>query len=317
MAQGHEWDDKVALLVRRKHMAVPPHRVVQFNAAGTQTRDLRFFDHGDSIHDGLCQGWLGFGGPNFSVQPQGELVIRVGATHPALAWDGQPIVFTLAASHPLQSPQSGVAKEYVAALDWFGATARQSYMARLDEGLAADHRWIQSLMPTRFSAMASVLTKEGWHPLDQRQTAMLLRARPDPDDKSRIQGRMQRLLTPAAAVCSQHVSAIDAELRGLRTEDLRHAITAWTARKKVIEAESGTLAQVFRNRAAARGRVDNQNMVNALRGQVEADERRATLAVLMAQTRIKLTGAAIAAAIQSHPRSLMHVSLRFVAPEGG
>lgn len=58
-------------------------------------------------------------------------------------------------------------------------------------------------------------------------------------------------------------------------------------------------------------------MVNALRGQVEADERRATLAVLMAQTRIKLTGAAIAAAIQSHPHSLMHASLRFVAPEGG
>jgi hypothetical protein len=165
--------------------------------------------------------------------------------------------------------------------------------------------------------MASVLTKEGWHPLDQRQTAVLLRARPDPDDKNRIQGRMQRLLTPAAAVCSQHVSVIDAELRDLRSEDLRHAITAWTARKKVIEAESGTLAQVFRNRAAARGRVDNQSMVNALRGQVEADERRATLAVLMAQTRIKLTGAAIAAAIQSHPRSLMHVSLRFVAPEGG
>ncbi|HQU69087.1 MAG TPA: DEAD/DEAH box helicase [Albidovulum sp.] len=317
MAQGHEWDDKVALLVRRKHMAVPPHRFVQFNAVGTQTRDLRFFDHGDSIHDGLCQGWLGFGGPNFSVQPQGELVIRVGETHPALAWNGQPIVVTLAASHPLQSPHSGVAKEFAAALDWFGATARQSYLARLDEGLAADHRWIQSLMPTRFSAMASVLTKEGWHRLDQRQTAMLLRAMPDPDNKSRIQGRMQRLLTPAAAVCSQHVSAIDAELRDLRTEDLRHAITAWTARKKLIEAESGTLAQVFRNRAAARGRVDNQSMVNALRGQVEADERRATLAVLMAQTRIKLTGAAIAAAIQSHPRSLMHASLRFVAPEGG
>jgi transposase-like protein len=166
---------------------------------------------------------------------------------------------------------------------------------------AADHRWMQSLMPTRFLAMAPVLTKEGWHPLDPQQTATLLRARPDPDDKNRIQGRMQKLLAPAAGVSSQHVNAIDADLKDLRTKDLRQVIKAWTARKQVIEAEGETLAQGFRNRAAARARVDNQSMVNALRGQVEADERRATLAVLMAQTRIKLTVAAIAAAIQSHP----------------
>ena len=165
--------------------------------------------------------------------------------------------------------------------------------------------------------MASVLTKEGWHPLDPQQTAMLLRARPDPDDKNRIQGRMQKLLTPAAGVCSQHVSVIDADLKDLRTKDLRQVIKAWTDRKQVIEAEGETLAQGFRNRAAARARVDNQSMVNALRGQVEADERRATLAILMAQTRMKLTGTAIAAAIQSHPRRLMHACLRFVAPEGG
>lgn len=317
MAQGHEWDDKMALLLRRKHVAVPPHRFVQFNAAGTQTRDLRFFDHGDSIHDGLCQGWLGFGGPHFSNQLRSELIVRVGATHPALAWAGLPIVISLAASQPLALPHASAANDFAAALDWFGTSARQSYLARLDEGLSADHRWMQSMMPTRFLAMASVLTTDGWHQLDPRHTAMLLRAMPDPNDKTRIQGRMQRLFTPAAAVGSQHVSAIDAELKGLRSEDLRSAITAWTARKKVIEAESGTLAQVFRNRAAARGRVDNQSMVNALRGQVEADERRATLAVLMAQTRIKLTGEAIAAAIQSHPRSLLHASLRFVAPEGG
>lgn len=317
MAQGHEWDDKVALLVRRKNMAVPPHRFVQFNAAGTQTRDLRFFDHGDSIHDGLCQGWLGFGDPHFSGQPQGELVIRVGATHPALAWAGLPIAITLAASQPLEPPRSGAVKYFAAALDWFGTSARQSYLARLDEGLAADHRWMQSLIPTRFLAMASVLTKEGWHPLDPQQTAMLLRARPDPDDKNRIQGRMQKLLTPAAGVCRKHVSVIDADLKDLRTKDLRQVIKAWTDRKQVIEAEGETLAQGFRNRAAARARVDNQSMVNALRGQVEADERRATLAVLMAQTRMKLTGTAIAAAIQSHPRRLMHACLRFVAPEGG
>ena len=119
--------DKVALLVRRKHMAVPPYRFVQFNAAGTQTRDLRFFDHGDSIHDGLCQGWLGFGGPHFFGQPQGELVIRVGAPHPALGWAGLPIAITLAASQPLEPPHSGAVKNFAAALDWFGTSARQSY----------------------------------------------------------------------------------------------------------------------------------------------------------------------------------------------
>ena len=97
--------------------------------------------------------------------------------------------------------------------------------------------------------MASVLTKEGWHPLDPQQTAMLLRARPDPDDKNRIQGRMQKLLTPAAGVCSQHVSVIDADLKDLRTKDLRQVIKAWTDRKQVIEAEGETLAQGFRNRA--------------------------------------------------------------------
>lgn len=66
-------------------------------------------------------------------------------------------------------------------------------------------------------------------------------------------------------------------------------INAWTDRKQVIEAEGETLAQGFPNRTAARARVDNQSMVNALRGEVEANERRATVAVLMAKTPVKVT----------------------------
>jgi ATP-dependent helicase HepA len=81
-----------------------------------------------------------------------------------------------------------------------------------------------------------------------------------------------------------HVSKIDADLK-----DLRQMIKAWTDRKQVIEAEGETLAQGFPNRTAARARVDNQSMVNALRGEVEAKERRATVAVLMAKTRVKVT----------------------------
>ena len=315
--KDREWDDKAALLVRRKHLSEPPHRVVQFNAAGTQTRDLRFFDHGDSIHDGLRRGWLGFGGPQFAGHPLGELVVKVGTTHPALTWAGLPIIITLAASQPPDPPPLGATKDFVAALDWFGVSARQSYLARLDEGLAADRRWLQALMPTRLLPKASVLSENGWHLLDPQQTATLLRARPDPADKTRVSGRMHKLRAPVTAVCRQQDAAIDVDLKDLRTGDLQQIIKAWTARKRVIEAEGEVLAQCFRNRAEARGKVDNQSMAAARRGQVEADERRAALVLLATRTRVKLTGAAITAAIQSRPRRLMHACLRFVAPEGG
>jgi len=158
MEKDREWDSKVALLLRRKHLAVPPYRVVQFSTAGSQTRDLRFFDHGDSIHDGLCKGWLGFGSPLFACLPQGELVVKVGASHPALEWRERLLLLTIAASRPPEPLSPGTMQDFASALDWFSASARQSYLARLDEGLTADRRWLQTLLPARFLPKASVLS---------------------------------------------------------------------------------------------------------------------------------------------------------------
>jgi hypothetical protein len=208
-------------------------------------------------------------------------------------------------------------QDFASALDWLSASARQSYLARLDEGLTADRRWLQTLLPARFLPKASVLTDDGWQSLDTHQIATLLRARPDSAEKTRVSGRLQKLSVPVTAACRQHDAAIEADLKNLRTRELQQVIAAWTARKRVIEAESEALAQVFRNRGVARARVGNQSMAAARRGLVEADERRAALILQMVKTRLRLTGAQIAGAIQSRPREDLHACLRFVAPEVG
>lgn len=315
MDKDREADDKVALLIHRRHLSVPPIRTVQASSGGGTPHDLRFFEHGDAIHDGLCQGWLDFGLPVFGDGMQGEIVVKVGDGHPALALGGRPVAMTIAVTRLRAPPPPINNSDFGAALDWFPQTARDSYLAQLGEGVAADHRWLQTQLPSRLRVRASVLKGQDWEDLDTSQIPALLRARPNPEDRTRISGTLQKLRLNVDPVFKRHLDEIDNEFNALRSGDLKSAVEEWKRRLKVIYHDARIFAQVFRNRAENRARGAATSMAALRRGQVEANERREALVGLLAQARTRIAKDLIAAAIRDRTRVTLHACVRFVAPE--
>ncbi|TAZ73775.1 hypothetical protein ELH70_14440 [Rhizobium ruizarguesonis] len=312
MGQTDSSSEAVHFLIKRHEMAVPPARTVIANAGEVTPRPIQFFDHGATLHDQLCQGWIDFGGTHFSESPKRELLIRVGNGHPALAFNGRPILISGMLRKQLTRPSREIPVALSEALGRFSKSGAATYLAQYHEALEADERWLAQYLPSQIAFRASCFGENGWERLDAPQTALLLRCATSPRDRTRIVSRFQAIRTSTEQQCSEHRRSIQSEFDHRRKVRLGAVVTSWKSRLRLIQGEADDLAEIFENRSQARAQITSAEMAAATLGRVEADLRRATLMRLRSEARRSVTAQLIRSVIAPHPVLELHSCMRFI-----
>jgi ATP-dependent helicase HepA len=311
--QGNERDDKVPLLLSRRHMTVPPSARVKVSEGDTSERPLHFFDHGAAIHDELLKRWLEFGARRFASVPRVETLIKVGPDHPGLALEGRPVLVSVSMGNPISEEAIAIPDTLAMSAAGLSAAAWEDCVAQHREGVEADRRWLSDLFPARFMFRVSTLGDHGWESVKQDVATTLLRARPNREDKTRVQSSEVRLKTSVASQCDRQVAEMKTEFKDYCDTALRILPKAWKRRHEAIKQDATDLAEVFRNRAETRARqVAGAAMAALQRGQVEADRRREALALARADARTKAAYALMTGTMKAQLGVTLHACLRFV-----
>lgn len=294
-------------------MTVPPSARVKVSAGDTSERPLHFFDHGAAIHDELLTRWLEFGVHRFDTAPRMETLIKVGPDHPGLALEGRPVLVSMSMGNPISEEQISIPDTLANSAAGLSAAAWEDCVAQHREGVEADRRWLSDLFPARLMFRVSTLGVHGWESVRQDLATILLRARPNREDKTRVQSSEVRLKTSVASQCDRHVAEMKAELKDYCDTAVKILPKAWKHRHEAIQQDATDLAEVFRNRAEIRARqVAGAAMAAAQRGQVEADRRREALVLARAEARTQAAYALMTRTTKAQLGITLHACLRFV-----
>jgi len=312
MGQSDASADGMYFLVKRRDMSVPPARTVLVNAGESTPRPLQFYDHGATVHDQLCQGWLNFGVPRFSAASQREIVVRVGTGHPALEFNGRPILLSAISRQISPQGKEDVPAELEEALARFSENAAETYLAQHQEGLDADRRWLAQHLPTQVAIKASILSDGVWEGLGADQVSVLLRCSPTRDYRGKVSSRLQNRGIKTTLQSDEHRKSIQTEFDRELKPRVAPMLAEWKLRRRLIGAEAEDHATIYENRSEARAQVTSTEMAAARRGLVEADLRRASLMRIRNEARTKATEQVLRS-LSTHLRQTeTHACLRFV-----
>ena len=304
MKKDNARDDKLPILINRRKMTSPPSRTVLMNDADKSETPLRFFDHGEVLHDELVRRWLEFGAPRFQSSPDGEILVKVNSEHPALAWEGRTIVLSIGCGESITAASTGISEQ---------SDEAPEFTAQFQEGIEADIRWLTDLVPTQFMFRASVQNNDNWEEIETIDAAVLLRSRPDMSEKSVLRSKRMKLRTSVKTCSAEHSKAMTREFQAYRKSVLLKLPTTWAQRYKVMKNEAENKALVYENRADRRALVTGpEAMAPANIGRVNADRRRAKLTKALLEARADTTSKTIASIAGEKQLFEMHVCLRFI-----
>lgn len=308
MRKDNVRDDKLPILINRRTMTTPPSRAVLMNGADKSETPLRFFDHGEPLHDELVRRWFDFGMPHFQSPPDGEILVKVMRDHPALHWEGRTILLSVAIGEPIVATPSDIPDGFSKARD-FGPDYQ--------EGIEADLRWLTDLVPSQFMFRASVQNNDAWETLEAIDAAVLLRSRPDMSEKPVLRSKWMKLRTNVKNCSAQHSEAMRSEFQAYHKSALQKLPATWARRYKVMKNEAEKTALLYQNRADVRALVSGtEAMAHAIQGRVDADLRRAVSTKAFFEARADAARKTIAAIASARPLCEMHVCLRFLRVDG-
>lgn len=304
MRKDNVRDDKLPILINRRKMTTPPSRAVLMSKADKSETPLRFFDHGEPLHDELVRRWVDFGMPRFRSPPDGEILVKVTRNHPALNWAGRTILLSAATGEPIVATPSDIPGDFNEVSD---------LSRHYQEGLEADLRWLTDLVPSQFMFRASVHNNGSWDAIEAIDAAILLRSRPDMSEKPVLRSKWMKLRTSVGNCSAQHSEAMKGEFQAYRRSALQKLPATWARRYKVMKNEAENTALLYQNRADARAFVSGtEAMAHANRGRVDADLRRAATTKAFFEARAATASKTIATIATGKPLCEMHVCLRFL-----
>jgi ATP-dependent helicase HepA len=294
-------DGHAPFVVHRKHLAAPPRSTVHTDDGergehGERTgRPLRFFDHGDALHESLIRGFAELARKTICNPARVEArVVLFPEGHPALALAGQTLLAQVAYVDP------GVAafltfehtrKRLKELADSAPTDAQKAALYAdvtvTEDAWRADQRWLRSILPAIMLAGASRLSQNAWIPVADELKWELLK--PLFYGEHMVCAKCRNFLYPPAPQLvarglKEQAVGIFAELHSFwrsREAALRSALGE---RLFQVNIEAADLIRL-RKAELAKRQFGGAGTAQLKEGQIAAAERRVLMAEAMAEAR--------------------------------
>ena len=251
-------------LTRRTRMDCPPRPSVRHG--DDRARRLRFFDHGDALHDCLVSAFER-DAPRASSAIEHVVELPIG--HPLLGWEGRRLLCAWAEvdfTSMLNFDAEALPKQHEGETSKPEADVRAEALRRLETEQLADHRWLVDRCPPRLLYSTFVIEDEGLVEVDAAAAIMMpshdghgmrqrgmLRSSVSPERMRTMRAEVRAALEKAAADLARraaHVLKLDAPSRRFAAEADAAGLAAALAAEATVAA---ALDQKFDyNQAAAR-----------------------------------------------------------------
>lgn len=319
--------DHAVFQFERRRLTSPPLRKVTTDAGEPDGRLLRFFDHGEVIHDDLIEGYRNLCSKHFGAAGSPPVVtVRLGEGHPALQFASRPVLLSVGYADPARALDAALLPEVLLRMAESAPTDAQRQRSQGDlmefqDDLRADVRWLQDLLGPALILRASVCEGTSWRMLDPAEAALLLKPLGD-DGEFKV---MPKTLGRSAAVApvpgwkqvlETHVSSITVDAREQVLARQQEVSAAVRSRLELIMVEMADLVSLRQHQVSARqALVVSESQKDFLRGQVTALEKRLLFAQKAAAARREILDRAVRDAMTGRMESLWHLIVRFVPPQ--
>jgi ATP-dependent helicase HepA len=318
--------DHAVFLTRREHLAAPPKTKVVTDEGEEHGRLLRFFDHGESLHDDIVDGLKRLCDQSFSSQTSNpELHVAISPDHPLAHYQSKSILLSVGHAETANSLESDLVPRALHKLASENTTQAQSSRLQADireftDGLQADDRWLSLSLPSQLYLYASVLEKDVWTLLPRDSITALFKPlgedgkfRPAP--KPILRGRS--LIT--AATVERGKSTHEAAIRTRLTTDSKQVSTLLAQmlsdRLSIISADADTMIDLRSSQHEARkSDVVSDFQREMLRGQLAGLEKRIEMAELIRRLRRQALSRGVDSALNGRTLSIWHLNLRYICP---
>ncbi|TCA17369.1 hypothetical protein E0H68_06230 [Rhizobium leguminosarum bv. viciae] len=318
--------DHAVFLTRREHMSAPPKTKVVTDEGEEHGRLLRFFDHGESLHDDILDGLKRLCDQNFDGSNQShELTVLISPDHPLAQHQMKSILLSVGYVETANSTETDLIPRALHKLASDNTTQAQSIRLQADireftDGLQADDRWLSSLLPPQLYLYASILEKSVWTPLPPDLAAACFKPlgedgkfRPAPKPLSK--GRALVASSSVERCKSSHEITIKSRL----STDGKQLSTALamelSERLSIIASEAETTIELRSAQHEARkSDVVGDFQREMLRGQLAGLEKRIEMADLVRRLRRQALSKGMDNALNGRPISVWHLSLRLICP---
>jgi ATP-dependent helicase HepA len=318
--------DHAAFLVERRRLSSPPRTTVITDDGEQDGRLLRFFDHGESIHDDIVTGFRKLCDAQFQAGISNhELRVRIAEGHPALAFATKTLLLSVGYAEPARALDCTTVPARLQAMVDDSATEAQR--ARLNgdileflEDIQADQRWLQRLLPPALVLCASVLEGGAWVAVESDIVPMLFKPLGE-DGKFRPVPRSlpptgnQAPLPQGDRGRSLHASSISNTLNLLCKQAYSTAGNDVQSRLSLISHDAMDMIDL-RKRQWDNRKTDavGEAQRDLLRGQVIALEKRLLIATAAVEERRKRLLEGVIAGAKRKPDQMWHLLVRFIAP---
>ncbi|MGO6692508.1 SNF2-related protein [Rhizobium johnstonii] len=316
--------DHAVFLAKRRALSVPPRAKVITDDGEEHGRLLRFFDHGESIHDELVQGFHRLCHDTYGKDadnPEFRAIIANG--HHLEPYASKAILLSVGyADASVKVEEQGVPAELLRLVDDERTTAQR---ARLEgdlseyiDGIHSDQRWLNAMLPPSLILRASVLEGSIWQPVPDANVADFFKplgrdGRFSPAPRSVPQSRA--LVSPSLIHSGKvaHEQSIASELPALLKASFSQFKSGLEARVKLIDFEYRDLVELRKFQwESRRSDTVGEAQREMFKGQVLGLERRLEAARLMRKSRREQLLQRATAAIKRRPQELWHLNIRFV-----
>lgn len=327
--QTDNWmTDHSPFIIERRHLSSPPRTKVITDEGEEDGRLLRFFDHGDTIHDDLVHGFIKLCDANFrSGLSTQEISVRVAAEHPTSKFGRKALLLSVGLSDVGRALDCDQIPERLQVIrDESRIETPQRMRLNADileftENLRSDQRWLRSIIPASLELRASYQEGNSWVAVEPSDVSTLFKAivehknlQPFPRTINGLGGDARMALVNDCK--SNHVLSIQAAIKKIALDHMKKSSLEAERRLHLIESEAGDLLNL-RQKQWESGRQENvgdaqRDMVH---GQLLALERRLRLADAATEERRKSLLQAMQRIASTYQSKLWHLSVRFVPEE--
>ncbi|WP_252259820.1 DEAD/DEAH box helicase family protein [Erythrobacter aurantius] len=300
--EGTNWmSDHIPFLSRLRDLHRPPLMVVHTDDGEPEGRPLRFFSHGDSIHDDLIEQSLKAAREACSEDTLEVETIRFDEDNAAAnRFRSKPV---LAAAFCAEASAIGLPDQV---FESYKATAEEIISEALGEGQRArlrslfnlvtdwwrtDRRWLNLHLEPIFEVSAFFLAEDVWKVLPSAALLDLMKGDVDREKASfpRAYGNPHRIDASLVEEALEDLySSQEATIRARWADSLRGLEDAVSHRLVVLAIEGDDLLSILKlnvERARKRAEVDDERQRQMQLGQLEAAERILRLAEVSIEAR--------------------------------
>jgi ATP-dependent helicase HepA len=318
--------DHAVLLTRREHMSAPPKTKVVTDEGEEHGRLLRFFDHGESLHDDIVDGLKRLCDQNFNGSTQiPELSVLVNPEHPLARHQPKSILLSVGYTETANCIEYDLIPRALQKLASDDTTQAQRTRMMADireftDGLQADDRWLSLIVPPQLHLYASAFENNSWTPLPNDMVAELFKPlgedgklRPAPKPLSR--GRTFVGSSNLELCKSSHETAIKSRLAADGKRISASLAVELSERTSIIASDAETTIELRSLQHEARkSDVVGDFQREMLRGQLAGLEKRIELADLARRLRRQTLSRGADTALNGRPVSVWHLCVRFICP---